>query len=74
MARLGSQGRSPRRPLIGVELPRPATACRAARDPELPPRLLRLDVDRADHLGPLLSFLSDKSSELGGRTTEYRAT
>jgi hypothetical protein len=35
--------------------------------------LLRLDIDRPDHLGPLLGFLSDKPSELGGRTTQYLA-
>jgi hypothetical protein len=35
--------------------------------------LLRLDVGRPDHLGPLLGFVGDERAELGGRAHQRRA-
>src|SRR5262249_962011 len=35
---------------------------------------LRLDVRRTDHLGPLLGFLCDQPSKVGGREREHVAT
>src|SRR5262245_39092541 len=34
---------------------------------------LRLDVGRADHLAPLLGFVSDELPEIGGCTGKHRA-
>src|SRR5262245_61599459 len=34
---------------------------------------LRLDVGRADHLGPLLGFVDDQLTELGRRSRQWRA-
>src|SRR5262249_62171400 len=36
--------------------------------------LLRLDVGRSDHLAPLLSFVGNEPSKVGGREHEHIAT
>src|SRR5262249_22411374 len=38
------------------------------------PPLLRLDVGRPDHLGPLLSFVGNELSKVGERTCEHRTS
>src|SRR5215469_17146039 len=38
------------------------------------PRSLRLDVGRPDHLAPLLSFVGNELSKVGGRTCEHRTS
>src|SRR5262245_30213184 len=39
-----------------------------------PPGSLRLDAGELDHLGPLLSFVRDQLTEIGGREREHLAT
>src|SRR4051812_20248407 len=38
------------------------------------PNSLRLDVGRADHLGPLVSFVGDELFERSGRAHKHRST
>src|SRR5262249_57276243 len=38
------------------------------------PQSLRLDVGRPDHLAPLLSFVGNELSKVGGRTCEHRTS
>ena len=51
----------------------PVSSTRKPVEYQSPPGLLRFDIGRPNHLGPLLNFLGHEGAEFGGRAPERSA-